>query len=181
MTSSRHEWVSRESATAPAHLPYENAMPPGHMRLQTEGDLHLITFNCHDRLPYVTPQNPNKPPRTCSKPSAPATTSPSSATSSCPSTPTPYNGTKDRNRSPQGPTARHIPALGRRPRATRRKSPFRSAEGRSGAAGGTTKLPSSMPPPLQPPPTRTPSPRDPKTCQAPKPPKRHIPNQIELA
>jgi putative transposase len=29
-------------------------MPAGLKRLQTEGDLHFITFSCHDRLPYLT-------------------------------------------------------------------------------------------------------------------------------
>jgi putative transposase len=34
---------------------YDNAMPPGLKRLQSEGDLHFITFSCHDRLPYLNP------------------------------------------------------------------------------------------------------------------------------
>jgi putative transposase len=54
MTSFRHEWVSRASATAPAHLPYDNDMPLGLKRLQHEGDLHFITFSCYDRQPYLT-------------------------------------------------------------------------------------------------------------------------------
>ena len=41
------------SATAPAHLPYDNDMPLGLKRLQNEGDLHFITFSCHQRLPYL--------------------------------------------------------------------------------------------------------------------------------
>ena len=53
MTSSRHEWVSRASATAPAHLKYDNDMPQGLKRLQNEGDLHFITFSCHQRRPYL--------------------------------------------------------------------------------------------------------------------------------
>ena len=31
-------------------------MPVGLKRLQNEGDLHFITFSCHDRLPYLTTQ-----------------------------------------------------------------------------------------------------------------------------
>ena len=72
---------SREGATAPAHLKYDNDMPLGLKRLQNEGDLHFITFSCHDRLPYLANQNPNTSSRTCSKPSEPATTSRFSATS----------------------------------------------------------------------------------------------------
>jgi putative transposase len=31
-------------------------MPPGLKRFQSEGDLHFITFSCHDRRPYLTTQ-----------------------------------------------------------------------------------------------------------------------------
>ncbi len=46
---------SRKSATAPAQLHYDNHMPVGLKRLQQEGDLHFITFSCHDRRPYLNP------------------------------------------------------------------------------------------------------------------------------
>ena len=41
------------SATASAHLNYDNDMPLGLKRLQNEGDLHFITFSCHQRRPYL--------------------------------------------------------------------------------------------------------------------------------
>ena len=33
-------------------------MPLGLKRLQNEGDLHFITFSCHDRLPYLATPKP---------------------------------------------------------------------------------------------------------------------------
>jgi hypothetical protein len=62
-------------------------------------------------------------------------------------------------------------SLGRSPRFPTRRSPFRSAEGRSGAAGGTTKLPSSLLPPPRNPASSSPNPvNPPNTAIIAKPP-----------
>ncbi len=50
MTSFRHEWGIAHQRD---HLPYDNHMPVGLQRLQNEGDLHFITFRCHDRRPFL--------------------------------------------------------------------------------------------------------------------------------
>jgi hypothetical protein len=88
------------------------------------------------------PQNPNTPSSTRSKPSEPTTTSPSSATSSCP-TPPPRKASRRPRRTPT------YTSLGRRPGSESAKEKYLAAAGRSGAAGATTKLPSSMPPAIR--------------------------------